>query len=47
VGSQNVRAPSDVARAVEDARKAGRDTVLMLVQNGQGDRFVALKVTQG
>jgi len=47
VGSQNVRAPSDVARAVEDARKAGRDSVLMLVQNGQGDRFVALKVTQG
>jgi serine protease Do len=47
VGSQNVRAPSDVARAVEDARKTGRDTVLMLVQNGQGDRFVALKVTQG
>ena len=47
VGSQNVRAPSDVARAVEAARNAGRDTVLMLVQNGQGDRFVALKVTQG
>jgi len=47
VGSQNVRAPSDVARAVEAARNAGRDSVLMLVQNGQGDRFVALKVTQG
>jgi serine protease Do len=47
VGSQNVRAPSDVARAVEDARKAGRDSVLMLVANGQGDRFVALRVSQG
>ncbi len=39
--------PSDVARAVEDARKAGRDSVLMLLANEQGDRFVALRLSQG
>jgi serine protease Do len=47
VGRQDVRMPSDVARAVDDARKAGRDSVLMLVANEQGDRFVALRVSQG
>ena len=47
VGQQNVRMPSDVSRAVEDARKAGRDTVLLLVADEQGDRFVALRVSQG
>ena len=47
VGQQDVKMPSDVARAVEDARKAGRDSVLMLLANEQGDRFVALKLSQG
>jgi serine protease Do len=47
VGSQTVRVPSDVSRAVEEARKAGRDSVLMLVTNEQGDRFVALRISQG
>lgn len=47
VGQTNVHLPSDVARAVDDARKAGRDSVLMLLANEQGDRFVALRVSQG
>jgi serine protease Do len=47
VGSENVRLPSDVSRAVDEARKAGRDSVLMLVSDGQGDRFVALRISQG
>ena len=47
IGQQNVRAPADVERAVEDARRAGRDSVLVLLADGQGDRFVALNVTQG
>jgi serine protease Do len=47
VGQQDVKMPSDVARAVEDARKAGRDSVLMLLANEQGDRFVALRLSQG
>ena len=47
VGSQPVRLPSDVARAVEDARRAGRETVALLVANQQGERFVALRISQG
>jgi serine protease Do len=47
VGQQDVKMPSDVARAVDDARKAGRDSVLMLLANEQGDRFVALRLSQG
>ena len=47
VGSQQVRLPSDVGRAVEEARRAGRDSVLVLVVNQQGERFVALRISQG
>lgn len=47
VGNQSVRAPADVTRAVDEAKRAGRDTVLLLVANEQGDRFVALRISQG
>ena len=47
VGQHDVKAPADVKRAVDDARKAGRDSVLMLMTNDQGDRFVALRLSQG
>jgi serine protease Do len=47
VGQHDVKMPSDVKRAVDDARKAGRDSVLMLLANDQGDRFVALRLSQG
>jgi serine protease Do len=47
VGQHDVKMPSDVAQAVDDARKAGRDSVLMLLANEQGDRFVALRLSQG
>jgi serine protease Do len=47
VGQHDVKMPSDVARAVDDARKAGRDSVLMLLANEHGDRFVALRLSQG
>jgi serine protease Do len=47
VGNQSVRAPADVTRAVDEAKRAGRDTVLFLVENEQGDRFVALRLSQG
>jgi serine protease Do len=47
VGNQSVRAPADVTRAVDEAKRAGRDTVLFLVANEQGDRFVALRLSQG
>jgi serine protease Do len=44
VGNRQVRAPSDISRAVADAKQAGRATVLMLVASGEGEHFVALKV---
>ena len=47
VGSTPVRLPSDVARAVDEARRAGHETVAMLVANQQGERFVALRFSQG
>jgi serine protease Do len=47
VGSVNVRQPSDVSREVEEARRAGRESVLMLVASAEGERFIALRVAQG
>ena len=47
VGSHPVRLPSDVSRGIEDARRAGRESVLMLVASADGERFVALRVAQG
>jgi serine protease Do len=47
VGNQSVRAPADVTRAVDEAKRAGRDTVLFLVANEQGDHFVALRISRG
>ena len=44
VGNRQVRLPSDVTRAVADAKQAGRGTVLVLVSNPEGEHFVALKV---
>jgi serine protease Do len=42
VGGKSVNAPSDVRRALTDARSGGRRTVLMRVKSEQGTRFVAL-----
>ena len=44
VGNRQVRLPSDVSRAVAEAKQAGRETVLVLVAAQQGEHFVALKV---
>ncbi|NBC34700.1 MAG: Do family serine endopeptidase [Alphaproteobacteria bacterium] len=44
VGQEPVETPADVAARVEDAREAGRNSVLLLI-NREGDlRFVALRV---
>jgi serine protease Do len=46
VAQEEVKHPAEVAAKIEDARKAGRKSVLLLVDH-QGDlRFVALKVDQ-
>ena len=47
VGSQLARLPSDVARGIDEARKMGRNSVLVLVENSNGERFVALRIAQG
>ncbi|HXJ01278.1 MAG TPA: Do family serine endopeptidase [Micropepsaceae bacterium] len=47
IGNKNVRSPSDIEQGVADARKAGRETVLLLVAGDQGQHYVALKVAKG
>jgi serine protease Do len=47
IGSQNVRQPSDVSRGIEEAKRAGRSSVLALVSGSEGDRFVALTFGNG
>jgi serine protease Do len=44
VGNKNVRMPADIEQGVADAKKAGRESVLLLVAGDQGQRYVALKV---
>jgi hypothetical protein len=41
------RAPSDVAHKIDDAKKAGRKSVLLLVDHAGELRFVALRIDQG
>ncbi|HYM18534.1 MAG TPA: Do family serine endopeptidase [Micropepsaceae bacterium] len=47
VGNRNVRTPADVEQAISDARKAGRDNVLLLVAGDNGQHYVALKIAKG
>ncbi|HLH90340.1 MAG TPA: Do family serine endopeptidase [Xanthobacteraceae bacterium] len=42
VGGETVNAPSDVRRAIEDAKAGGKHTVLMRVKSDQGTHFVAV-----
>ncbi len=45
VNQQPVRAPADVAAAVEAARRAGRNTVLLLVKSGSSpEAFVGIEI---
>ena len=45
INQRQVRTPQEAAAAVAEARKAGRDTVLLLVQRGPGpSRFVGIKL---
>jgi serine protease Do len=47
IGNKTVRAPSDIEQGVADAKKSGRETVLLLVSGDQGQHYVALKVAKG
>ncbi len=47
IGNKTARTPADVEQGIADAKKAGRDNVLLLVAGDQGQHYVALKVTKG
>jgi serine protease Do len=47
IGQEEVRAPAEVTRKIDDARKAGRKTVLFLVDRGGELRYVALRLDRG
>src|ERR1051326_6341163 len=47
IGNRNVRNPADIEQGVADAKKAGRETVLLLVAGDQSQHYVALKVGKG
>jgi serine protease Do len=42
VGGKSVSTPNEVRRAVADARKDGKNAVLVRVKSGDNTRFVAL-----
>jgi serine protease Do len=44
VNGRAVRMPSDIARNIAEAKKAGRESVLLLVAGDEGEHFVALKI---
>jgi serine protease Do len=44
MGGRDVHTPADIRQSVADAKKAGRDSVLMLVHAMEGDHFVSVKV---
>ncbi|MBU6442273.1 MAG: Do family serine endopeptidase [Alphaproteobacteria bacterium] len=44
VGNQAVRSPADIQRRIAQAKSEGRDSVLVLLNSQEGERFVALKV---
>jgi len=46
-GNRNVRTPADLEQGVADAKKAGRESVLLLVSGDQGQHYVALKLGKG
>jgi serine protease Do len=47
VAQEEVKSPQQLAQKIDDARKAGRKSILLLVDR-QGDlRFVALRIDQG
>ena len=47
VGDRAVSAPADVADAVTAAKDAGRAAILLLVNRGGSERYVALPIDRG
>ena len=47
VGQQEVKKPADVTARLQEAKKAGRKSVLLLVEGQGGLRFVAVRIGKG
>lgn len=47
VAQEEVKHPSDITRKVDEAKKAGRKSVLMLVDRAGELRFIAVRIDQG
>ena len=47
VNMEKVGKPSDVTAQVEEARKAGRRSVLLLIEQGGDQRYIALRIEKG
>lgn len=47
VNNQQVSSAADVAKAIDQARKAGRTKALFQIESDSGSRFVALPINQG
>jgi serine protease Do len=47
VGQQEVTKPADVAAKIQEAKKAGKKSVLLLVEGQGGMRFVAVRLGKG
>ena len=47
ISQQEVTEPADIAKKVAEAEKAGRKSVLLLLEGQRGLRFVAIRITKG
>jgi serine protease Do len=47
VGNKAVKTPADIEAGIADAKKSGRDSVLLLVGGDTGQHYIALKIGQG
>jgi len=47
IAQQEAKSPEDILRRIDEAKKAGRKSILLLVDRGGDLRFVALRIDQG
>ncbi len=47
MNNQQVSSAADVAKAIDQAKKAGRTKALFQIESDSGSRFVALPINQG
>ncbi len=47
ISQQEVTGPTDIQKMVAEAKKAGRKSVLLLLEGKSGLRFVAIRIAKG